>query len=78
VSHLFGDDPADPAALPPNDDAFTSDDALTSDDLDRLNGDVPLPNDWARANDRERLATLARPVGALGRLEELSTWLAGV
>lgn len=39
---------------------------------------IPLPSQEARASARERQAQLAKPVGALGRLEDLSIWLAGV
>jgi nicotinate-nucleotide--dimethylbenzimidazole phosphoribosyltransferase len=39
---------------------------------------VPLPSADARAAAAERQARLAKPAGALGRLEDLSIWLAGV
>jgi len=63
---------------PTDDDASGSPTILTAESLAQLAGDIPLPDDWARAANRERLDQLAKPVGALGRLEELSTWLAGV
>jgi nicotinate-nucleotide--dimethylbenzimidazole phosphoribosyltransferase len=40
--------------------------------------DVPAPDEEARRAARERLDGLAKPLGALGRLEDLATWLAGV
>jgi nicotinate-nucleotide--dimethylbenzimidazole phosphoribosyltransferase len=39
---------------------------------------VPLPSQQARADAKQRQALLAKPAGALGRLEDLSIWLAGV
>jgi nicotinate-nucleotide--dimethylbenzimidazole phosphoribosyltransferase len=39
---------------------------------------IPHPSQDARAAAEERQATLAKPTGALGRLEDLSIWLAGV
>ena len=47
-------------------------------DLYALGELVPLPDDDARAAARARQGRLAKPAGALGRLEELSIWLAGV
>ncbi|MFC5379869.1 nicotinate-nucleotide--dimethylbenzimidazole phosphoribosyltransferase [Aquipuribacter nitratireducens] len=40
--------------------------------------DVPAPDAAAAAAARERLASLATPPGALGRLGELAVWWAGV
>ncbi|NKB21425.1 MAG: nicotinate-nucleotide--dimethylbenzimidazole phosphoribosyltransferase [Alphaproteobacteria bacterium] len=39
--------------------------------------DLPVANDGAMAAARMREATLVKPPGALGRLEELSEWLSG-
>ncbi len=39
---------------------------------------VTAPDQAARAAARIRLDALAKPVGALGRLEEIAVWLAGV
>jgi nicotinate-nucleotide--dimethylbenzimidazole phosphoribosyltransferase len=39
---------------------------------------IPQPAQDARAAARERQDLLAKPTGALGRLEDLSIWLAGV
>lgn len=39
---------------------------------------IAPPSEHARSAARERQAGLAKPPGALGRLEELSIWLAGV
>jgi nicotinate-nucleotide--dimethylbenzimidazole phosphoribosyltransferase len=36
------------------------------------------PDSEARAAARRRLDGLAKPLGALGRLEDLAVWLAGV
>jgi nicotinate-nucleotide--dimethylbenzimidazole phosphoribosyltransferase len=47
-------------------------------DLDRLAAAVGLPDEAAMAAARERQARLTKPAGALGRLEDLSIWLAGV
>ncbi len=47
-------------------------------DLGALAAGVTLPDEQARAQARVRLDLLAKPTGALGRLEELSVWLAGV
>ena len=38
---------------------------------------VPAPDEAARARAAERQGRLTKPAGALGRLEELSIWLAG-
>ena len=38
----------------------------------------PTPSSTARAAALARQATLTKPTGALGRLEDLSVWLAGV
>jgi nicotinate-nucleotide--dimethylbenzimidazole phosphoribosyltransferase len=42
-----------------------------------MNGEARI-DEVARAAARERLDGLAKPLGALGRLEELAVWLAGV
>ena len=39
---------------------------------------VPLPNAEAQAQARARQDRLTKPAGSLGRLEEISIWLAGV
>ena len=39
---------------------------------------VIAPDQAARAAARARLDALAKPLGALGRLEDLAVWLAGV
>ena len=40
--------------------------------------EIPRPDDAARAAATERQGTLTKPAGALGRLEDLSIWAAGV
>lgn len=45
-------------------------------DLTSLAASVPAPDEEARAAALTRLDALAKPVGALGRLEELAAWLA--
>lgn len=45
-------------------------------DLDELSTRVEPPDEDAAAATRARLATLAKPPGSLGRLEELACWLA--
>jgi nicotinate-nucleotide--dimethylbenzimidazole phosphoribosyltransferase len=47
-------------------------------DLDALAAAVVLPDEAARDAARARQARLTKPTGALGRLEDLSIWLAGV
>jgi len=47
-------------------------------DLYALGELVALPDDDARTAARARQGRLTKPAGALGRLEELSIWLAGV
>jgi nicotinate-nucleotide--dimethylbenzimidazole phosphoribosyltransferase len=47
-------------------------------DLDAMGESVPRPDEDARSAARERQGRLTKPAGALGRLEELSIWLAGV
>ncbi|PXY26995.1 nicotinate-nucleotide--dimethylbenzimidazole phosphoribosyltransferase [Prauserella muralis] len=37
--------------------------------------DIPAPDERARGEARERLDGLVKPLGALGRLEELAAWL---
>jgi nicotinate-nucleotide--dimethylbenzimidazole phosphoribosyltransferase len=51
---------------------------VTALDLDTLASRVPLPDEDARAAARDREDRLTKPAGALGRLEELAVWLAGV
>ena len=46
--------------------------------LDELAALVERPDESARMAARERQALLTKPAGSLGRLEELSIWLAGV
>ena len=47
-------------------------------DMEAVAGRVPAPDEEARAAARERQERLTKPRGALGRLEDLSVWLAGV
>ncbi len=47
-------------------------------DLAAVASMVPLPSQEARAAAQERQARLLKPAGALGRLEDLSIWLAGI
>jgi nicotinate-nucleotide--dimethylbenzimidazole phosphoribosyltransferase len=47
-------------------------------DLDAVAAAVERPSEAARIAARERQARLTKPAGALGRLEDLSVWLAGV
>lgn len=47
-------------------------------DLDAVADLVPLPDEDARAQARARQDRLTKPPGALGRIEDLSVWLAGV
>ena len=51
---------------------------MDSVDLTRWRDAIAEPDEAARAAARERQDRLAKPTGALGRLEEVSTWLAGV
>lgn len=46
------------------------------DDIRKLLDAQPGPSDTARDAARERESTLTKPPGALGRLEEISAWLA--
>lgn len=46
-------------------------------DLERLAAQVGRPDEAARAAARARQATLTKPTGALGRLEDLSVWISG-
>ena len=50
---------------------------LPFDDIRALLTMLPPPDGDAMARVRERNATLAKPPGSLGRLEELAAWLAG-
>lgn len=45
-------------------------------DLTELAARVPRPDEGVRAQAVEALAALAKPVGALGRVEDLAAWLA--
>jgi nicotinate-nucleotide--dimethylbenzimidazole phosphoribosyltransferase len=47
-------------------------------DVDALAGDVPGPDATAIEAAWERQRKLTKPAGSLGRLEELSVWIAGV
>ncbi len=47
-------------------------------DLEALAAQITGPDEAARSAAAERQATLTKPAGALGRLEELSVWLCGV
>ena len=47
------------------------------DDIRSLLGQMPKADEAARAAAREREAQLTKPAGALGRLEEISEWMAG-
>ena len=47
-------------------------------DLTELAGQVPLPDKQQSEAARERLAALAKPIGALGRLEDLAAWICSV
>jgi nicotinate-nucleotide--dimethylbenzimidazole phosphoribosyltransferase len=49
-----------------------------TDVLERLTAEIDRPDQRARSAARERQAVLTKPAGSLGRLEELSIWLAGV
>lgn len=50
---------------------------LPFDDIRTLASMLPPPDADAMAAVRERNRTLAKPVGSLGRVEELAVWLAG-
>jgi nicotinate-nucleotide--dimethylbenzimidazole phosphoribosyltransferase len=50
---------------------------MTSLDLDALGARIARRDEAATAAARERQRQLTKPAGALGRLEELSVWLAG-
>ncbi len=47
-------------------------------DLAEIAASVGLPDEHARTAAAERQGRLTKPAGALGRLEDLSVWLAGV
>lgn len=49
---------------------------LPFDDIRRLLDDLPGPNEAAAAAARTRDATLTKPLGSLGRLEEIAVWCA--
>ncbi len=46
--------------------------------LQNLIESIQSPSQTAQASARERQAKLTKPLGALGRLEDLSIWLAGI
>src|SRR5271157_2461495 len=47
------------------------------DDIRSLLGQMPKADEAARAAAREREGQLTKPAGSLGRLEEISAWMAG-
>ena len=47
-------------------------------DVDALSGLVQTPSDEAAEATRRRLEELAKPVGSLGRLEDLAVWISAV
>jgi nicotinate-nucleotide--dimethylbenzimidazole phosphoribosyltransferase len=47
-------------------------------DLTALSGSITAPDADAQVAARHRQDSLAKPLGALGRLEEIAAWLAGV
>ena len=47
------------------------------DDIRALLAKMPKADEAARAAAREREGQLTKPAGALGRLEEISEWMAG-
>lgn len=47
-------------------------------DLDEIAQSIGRPDEQARSAARDRHELLAKPVGSLGRLEDLSIWLAGI
>ena len=49
-----------------------------TDVVERLAGSIERPDESARMAARERQLVLTKPTGSLGRVEELSVWLAGV
>ncbi|MGH6926306.1 MAG: nicotinate-nucleotide--dimethylbenzimidazole phosphoribosyltransferase [Propylenella sp.] len=49
---------------------------LPFDDIRRLVDDLPGPDEAARAAVKARDATLTKPAGSLGRLEEIAAWMA--
>lgn len=51
---------------------------LGPDDLAALAETVEHPDEAAKAATRERQAQLAKPIGALGQLEDFSVWISGV
>jgi nicotinate-nucleotide--dimethylbenzimidazole phosphoribosyltransferase len=51
---------------------------VTTLDLETIGAQVPLPDAEARAAAAQRQARLTKPTGALGQLEDLSVWVAGV
>ncbi len=53
-------------------------DASFARELDRVGRTLPLPDEEAQEAARARQLRLTKPTGALGRLEDLSVWLAGV
>ena len=59
-------------------DAGPDDEGSFTRELDRLGRTLPLPDEAAQLAALERQLHLTKPTGALGRLEDLSVWLAGV
>jgi len=49
-----------------------------TDAVERLAAGIERPDETARMAARERQLVLTKPTGSLGRLEDLSVWLAGV
>lgn len=47
------------------------------DKVAKLLADMPMPNEAASAHARAHQANLTKPLGALGRLEDIAVWLAG-
>jgi nicotinate-nucleotide--dimethylbenzimidazole phosphoribosyltransferase len=60
-----------PETGPDDEGAFTR-------ELDAIGRTLPLPDEAAQLAALERQLRLTKPTGALGRLEDLSVWLAGV
>lgn len=63
--------------MPQTNDAVIPPPGLPFDDIRALLGRIGGPDEAAMAAVREREAVLVKPAGALGRLEELTEWLAG-
>ena len=63
--------------MPPSPEAVRPASGLPFDDIRALMGQLPGPDKDAVAKVRAREAELIKPGGALGRLEDISEWLAG-